>query len=253
VQLQNHSEREESKPANIKPLTNQSLKIHGTNDACTKQLYRSCFMFSKSKLFAVMLGVFSVTSAVAVPLTLVVAPGTVPQSASNPCVIAATNCPSNPITFTTTGNGDFSTTSPIYTYTPGTTSGTSFGFTFFDIAVDSGVAGGNATDTLTSFSIDVRSNSSDPFVSIYTFSGVAGNISNPTNNGNGFADYLLQTADLSTLAAGSQLRFSATLTNETGGPDSFYIVGKPGAPMPVPASVALLGLGLVALGFKRRK
>jgi PEP-CTERM motif len=210
-------------------------------------------MFSKKILPALMFGVFAASGASAAPLLLQAYDGAVPQSGSNPCVIAGTTCPSNPISATIFGNDNFSGTSPVYTYTPGTTSGTNFGFTLFDIAVDSATKNQPSTDTLASFSVDVRANSSSPFVSIYTYSGFAGNIGDPQNNGNGRADYLLQTVDLSSLTIGSQLRFSAVVTDSTGGPESFYIIARQPAPVPVPASLALLGLGLAAFGFVRRK
>ncbi len=211
----------------------------------------------KKSIVAVLLAVAS-SAAFAAPitLTLVASDGTVAQSASNPCIIAATNCPSNPITFNNPGNGDF-TASQSYTYTPGTTSGGIFGFTKFDIAVDSGTASG--TDTLSSFLIEIAASATPiSFTTLYTFTGSAGNIGNPVNNGNGFADYLLQTVDLSSVATGSTIKFTAVVTRETGGPESFFIKalqtgGGGDTPVPAPAVIGLLGLGLASLSLFRRR
>ena len=187
----------------------------------------------------------------AVPLLLIVDPSTgTNQGVTNTCVIAATNCPQNLIEFEKYGNNanSFSGYSPDYTYTPGIVGGTKFGFTRFDVAIDSGSS--SQSDTLNTFL--VQTNTGSGWVTRDSYlNGPTGNIGNPQNNGNGFSDYLLQTVDLTSLTAGAGVRFYAELTQLTGGPESFFIKVVE-SQVPAPGSLALLGLGMLGLGVALR-
>ena len=130
----------------------------------------------------------------AIPLTLVAAePGTLgPQSASAPCIIAGTQC-QNPDGFDFTNfvqggqpPSDFDENSPEYTISQ-------FPFLTFDIAIDVNTNSA-ASETLESFSVFVDG------AEIYTFTGPAP-IGDASNAGNGFADWLLQSVDLSSFAS----------------------------------------------------
>ena len=188
----------------------------------------------------------------AVPLLLIVDASTgTNQGVTNTCVIAATNCPQNLIEFRKYGNNanSFSGYSPDYTYTPGIVGGTRFGFTRFDVAIDSGSSSAQS-DTLNTFL--VQTNTGSGWVTRDSYlNGPVGNIGNPQNNGNGFSDYLLQTVDLTSLAAGAGVRFYAELTQLTGGPESLFVKAVD-SQVPAPGSLALIGLGMVGLGWVLR-
>jgi hypothetical protein len=186
-------------------------------------------------------------AASALPLTLnQEAQGAVgPQSTSNPCVIAATQC-SQPAgfdftNFTQSGaDPDYDEVSP--TYTAGQLAG--FGFTSFNVAIDVNTTNA-AAETLQLFEVIVGG------VPLYTFTGpsVIGGVS---NNGNGFADWTLRTVDLSGVASGASVVFHAVWDNASDGGESFFLISTaPPAQVPEPGTAALLGLVLAGLGLVR--
>jgi hypothetical protein len=205
-------------------------------------------------------------------LNLAVLANPVPQSQSKPCVICATmvqqpvnfgfnnfdsqgndssfNLFSSAITGAF-GNDDDVNVTP---YTSGFLRSFLLGllsqnFTF-GIVIDINTASGN--ETLVKFQlIDLDA----PIGSKIIFD-ITGPIALPDiNNGNGKGDYLLTGFDLSNVDVGDRLLFRAQWSGASDGGESFYLVAFPSQieVVPLPATAALLGLGLLGMGWVRRK
>src|SRR5215472_6821677 len=139
-----------------------------------------------------------------------------PQSASNPCIIAASTC-QQPAGF---GYNNFANTGGVTSYNMYSTDPTakladgvqgnpytvSQLPTSFIVAIDVNTASPNTPgETLTSFQVlDTTTNTA-----LYHFTGVAGshNIGSPQNNGNGWADYTLSTVNLAGLPSTDHILF----------------------------------------------
>jgi hypothetical protein len=184
-----------------------------------------------------------------------------PQSSSNPCIIAATNC-QQPAGF---GFNDFTSSGALpnfnmYSTTPtGTVADgvqgtpykvsqlTAAGLTSFVVAIDvntTNVAG----ETLNFFEVLING------VQQYFYNGptVIGNVN---NNGNGFADWTLGTISLAGLNPNDDVLFHATWTNASDGGESFFLGSTTTPPpprVPEPATFALVGVALLAMGAARR-
>jgi hypothetical protein len=197
----------------------------------------------------------SATIAHAVPITLTLeatAPHTVgPQSASVPCIIAGTQC-QNPAGFGFT-NFEQKGNLPAYDEDSPTYTISQFPFLKFDVAIDV-ISNSAQSETLQLFSVWVDADGAagaGGFEEIYSFTGpaVIGESSSP---GNGFADWTLSSIDLSSYASDALVLFNAMWDGAVAGPESFFLVAT-GTTVAEPATLVLLGLGLLAVGLSRRR
>ncbi len=131
---------------------------------------------------------------------------------------------------------NFDENSPLYTVSD-------FPFLTFDIAIDVNTNNA-ASESLDSFSVFVDG------AEIYTFTGPAP-IGDASNAGNGFADWVLQSVDLSEFASGAEVLFNAVWSGDVAGAESFFLVETEVTPpkVPEPGTLVLMGLGLLALGL----
>lgn len=225
-------------------------------------------------------GALAFALAVAVPEAALAAPITLdlvgpiagkvvgPQSASNPCIIAATQC-SQPAGFgfnNFTSNGstedyDMYSTTPTATVADGVQGtpytvgqirnlGVSGPQNTWDIAIDVNTTS-EAGETLELFEVIIGG------VVAYNYVGPTNIAANIANNGNGFGDWALRGLDLSSYNATDTVLFHAVWSGASDGGESFFLVQATGDEeiplVPEPASLVLLGSGLAGIGTAVRR
>jgi len=203
-------------------------------------------------------------AAFAIPLTLTgpVANNSVgPQSASAPCIIAATNC-SQPAGF---GFNNFTASGAISSYnmystTPTATvpdgvQGTPYTVSqieavvgsIFQVAIDVNTTNASG-ETLQLFEVIVNG------AVAYNYVGPTP-IGNIVNNGNGYADWTLGVVDLSSFLDTDTVLFHAVWNGASDGGESFFLIagGQPPTQIPEPTTLALVAIAMLGLGAIRRR
>jgi hypothetical protein len=189
-----------------------------------------------------------------------------PQSTSNPCIICATHA-SQPAGF---GYNNFTESGSISSYNmysdalasrdhaadgvsnlPGqaytVAQLTALGSTAFNVAIDVNTTSA-AGETLQLF--EVLDTTTNTRIAHYTGPTGIGGVS---NNGNGYADWLLSTVNLAGLSSTDNIIFHANWNNASDGGESFFLV--PTSAVPEPSTWAMLIIGFASVGFfaHRRK
>jgi hypothetical protein len=175
------------------------------------------------------------------------------QTNNNPCVIGDPSCnePSG-MTYTShTGPGDYTLTSPVYTATsPFITFDGNLIPTSFKLGIDSNIATGAGQQTLIFFETYSCDSGGLNCVLDANNSYETDTLLPNNNNGNGYSDATLSGF---TLTNGVKYQFKAGVTNASDGMEEFFIIQNGSPSVPEPVTSALVGTGLIALFFVRRR
>ena len=176
------------------------------------------------------------------------------QTTNSPCVIGNPSC-QNPAGFDVTtipanpaGNGYNMVASPIYTVSQ---IESIVGSNAFWVGID--INQTSVPQTLDYFAMKINGNVVDLFSTLTSVPSA--------NNGNGYADYLLETFHLASFAGTDSVQFIMDMPLADDGAEQFFLIGTeptqpppPPPAVPEPSSLLLFGTGLAAAaGVVRRR
>jgi hypothetical protein len=180
------------------------------------------------------------------------------QQQNSPCVIGYDNC-SNPSGFGYTeispgpAGDSYTLTSPIYTV--GQIAALVGNVFYIGIDVNTArttsiIGMDYATEILLNFYATINGTSEFRYTGPLNLAIAA--------NGTGYSDVILKTFDLSSFAQTATVTFTASIDNASDGREQFFLIsatnpGGPGTSVPEPGTIAVLGLGLLGMGFAAKR
>lgn len=196
-----------------------------------------------------MAAVLSLGSVAAFGSTIVLSPvngNLYQQTVQSPCVFVNPSCQQGSFTGTDLPTGGavtgYDSFSPVYS-----------GSTILSIigagnplllGIDINQASGQPAQTLTNFYMLKNG------VVVDTYTGSTGNVP-ASNNGNGYADFLL--SNFSSFTAADTIQFHFVFNDANDGTENVFLIGGAGSPVPEPITLGLTGSGLVGLFLMRKR
>jgi hypothetical protein len=202
-------------------------------------------------------GVFYANGVEAVTLLTLENPGSVTyqQTLNSPCVIGDPSCVNGALPFTTIPAGQDGYTYNVLSATYQiSTLLTILNSSSFMVGIDVNTTTRPlATEYLQYFAMYVNDplGTTNPVAYFGSATSGPGTQLFTNNNGNGFSDELLKGFDLTGLTG--TVTFRAIVNNATDGREEFFLVSSKATPVPEPGTTAMLGAGLIGMGYLARR